>query len=74
LIISAIVIIILIKILTDAKKEKRLLCEEFNERFGTLISDQSTANSVSIYWKIINLFRWLLTMAIFIVLRTEPGT
>jgi hypothetical protein len=44
--------------------------EEFKKKYGTLIENQRAYYStIAAYWKVLNLIRWTLTVAILIFLR-----
>jgi hypothetical protein len=48
--------------------------KEFNERFSELTSDlrENNSNRLIIFWKVLNLIRWLLTLIILTTLNPYP--
>ena len=65
---------ILIRLWKLARNMNNDKIKEFNERFSEVTSDlrETTSNRLVIFWKALNLFRWLLTLILFTTLTSYP--
>ena len=60
---------LLLKVLWSATKSSTLSTPRIQERFGTLFFKLTLKNKVSVYWNILVLFRWTVTLMIVVYLR-----
>lgn len=68
------VVAILIRLLNLASKINNETIQKFNERFSELTSDlrETSSDRLVIFWKALNLIRWLLTLIILTTLNNYP--
>ncbi len=68
------VIALLIRLWKLASNLNQESIQEFNKKFSQLISDlrETSSNRLVLFWKAINLFRWLLTLIILTTLNSYP--
>ena len=68
------VIAILIRLWNLASNINNETIQEFNERFSELTSDlkETSSDRLVIFWKALNLIRWLLTLIILTTLNSYP--
>ena len=62
-------LILVTKLIRNFNKTQALQSEEFEQKFSELVQEDTSSGMIGVYWKVIQLVRWSITLIIMVYCR-----